>query len=41
MSVEAVYDADDADAVAWVRRAEEVSGELWRTMAERRKGAVR
>jgi len=36
--VEAVYYADNAYAVKWVREAEAVSPELWQKLAERRKG---
>jgi hypothetical protein len=41
MGVVVLYDADDPCAVAWVRQAEAVSGELWQTLAVRRKGAGR
>jgi hypothetical protein len=41
MEVVAMFDADNPCAVEWVREAEAVSGELWRKMAERRKGAAR
>ena len=39
--VAALYDADDAAAVAWIRRAEQISGELWQKVVERRKGIAR
>ena len=39
--VTAMYDADDPCAVEWMKQAEAVSGELWQTLAVRRKGAVR
>ena len=35
--VVAMFNADDLAAVDWVRHAEQVSGELWQTLAERRK----
>jgi hypothetical protein len=41
MGVVAVYDADNAEAMAWVKKAEAISGELWAKMNERRKGVVR
>jgi hypothetical protein len=41
MSAVAMYDADNPESVAWVKRAEAVSEELWQTLAERRKGAAR
>jgi hypothetical protein len=41
MGVVAVYDANDADAIARVKKAEAISGELWEKMNERRKGVVR
>lgn len=41
MEVIAVYDADNADAAAWVKRAEAISAELWQKMGECRKGATR
>jgi hypothetical protein len=41
LSVVAMYDADDPCAVEWVKQAEAVSGELWQTLAVRRKGAAR
>ena len=41
MEMIAFYDADNADAPAWVKQAEAVSDELWQKMAERRKGAAR
>ncbi len=39
--VVAVYDADDVAAVAWIRRVEKISGELWQRLADRRKGVRR
>ena len=39
--VVAIYDADDPCAVEWVKNAEAVSGELWQTLAVRRKGVGR
>jgi hypothetical protein len=41
MGVAAVYDAENAEAVAWVKRAKELAPELWEKMSERRKGVVR
>jgi hypothetical protein len=39
--VTAVYDADNGEAAAWAKQAEAISGELWRVLAERRKGPAR
>ena len=36
-----MYDADNADAAAWVTQAEAISAELWQKMGERRKGSAR
>lgn len=41
MGVVAVYDADDAAASEWVKRAEAMSAELWQKLSERRKGPTR
>jgi hypothetical protein len=41
MAVVAVYDADNAEARAWVKRAEVVAAEVWEKMNERRKGVMR
>ena len=41
MEVVAMYDADDAAATDWVKRAEAVASEIWQKLAERRKGVVR
>jgi hypothetical protein len=41
MSVEAMYDADDPEAAAWVSQAEALSAELWNSMVARRKGVRR
>jgi hypothetical protein len=38
MGVVAVYDAEDAEAREWVKRAEALAPELWAKMNERRKG---
>ena len=35
------YDADDACATEWVKRAEVVAPEIWTKLNERRKGVVR
>jgi hypothetical protein len=40
MQLIAMYDADNADAAAWVKQAEAISAELWQKMGEGRKGAV-
>ncbi|AWM37072.1 hypothetical protein GobsT_50170 [Gemmata obscuriglobus] len=37
----AFFDADNPCAVSWVKQAEAISGELWQTLAERRKGVAR
>jgi hypothetical protein len=38
---EALYDADDPNAAAWVQQAEAVSGELWQKLTQRRKGVAK
>jgi hypothetical protein len=41
MEVVAWHDADDPIGAEWVRQAQELAPELWRKLAERRKGVVR